>query len=64
MRNLELPTPISPCLRIFIESLLDESTATVPRRAYQKRELHCTHAFGNGCFKNKQEKSIQKGLSQ
>jgi len=25
MRNLELPTPISPCLRVFIESLLDDA---------------------------------------
>jgi len=24
MRNLELPTPMSPCLRIFIEALLSE----------------------------------------
>ena len=24
MRNLELPTPISPCLRLFVESLFDE----------------------------------------
>ena len=24
MRNLNLPAPISPCLRLFIESLFDE----------------------------------------
>lgn len=29
MRNLELPAQMSPCLRIFIASLLDDSTARV-----------------------------------
>jgi acetyl esterase/lipase len=29
MRNLELPAQLSPCLRIFIASLLDDSTASV-----------------------------------
>jgi hypothetical protein len=29
MRNLELPAPVSPCLRLFIESLLNEGVRFV-----------------------------------
>lgn len=31
MSNLELPAQVSPCLRIFILLLLDDSTASVTR---------------------------------
>jgi len=39
MRNLELPAQMSPCLRIFIASLLDESAATATQREFQNYEF-------------------------
>jgi len=40
MRNLELPARMSPCLRLFIESLLDEvGEHGVARRGSQKRDF-------------------------
>jgi hypothetical protein len=40
MRNLELPARMSPCLRLFIESLLDEvDEHRVARRESQKYDF-------------------------
>jgi hypothetical protein len=40
MRNLELPARMSPCLRLFVESLLDEvDEHHIARRGSQKRDF-------------------------
>ena len=65
MGNLELPAQMSPCLRIFIASLLDESTPSVTH------EIRCDgrasrvdrpvmDAFGGDVFKV----TINGGISQ
>jgi len=38
MRNLVLPTPMSPCLRLFIDSLFDDVGVKHGASLYQKRE--------------------------
>jgi len=41
MRNLELPTRMSPCLRLFIEALFDEVAVEHGASWRQNREFHC-----------------------
>ena len=65
MRNLELPTQMSPCLRIFIASLLDEPKTSVTHEVrYDVRpaivDRAVTHLFGGDVFKAK----INGGISQ
>jgi hypothetical protein len=58
MRNLELTTAISPCLRIFIESLLDEIDDT--RAASWVSAARLTPLV----LKSDQEQGIQIGVSK
>jgi hypothetical protein len=58
MRNLELTTAISPCLRIFIESLLDEIDDT--RAASWASAARLTPLV----LKSDQEQRIQIGVSK
>jgi hypothetical protein len=65
MGNFELPIQMSPCLRIFIASLLDESTARVTQEiGYDGRagrvDRAVEDAFGSDVFKSK----INGGISQ
>jgi len=65
MRNLELPTQMSPCLRIFIAALLDESTASatheIPYNGTAGRvDRGVMDAFGGDVFKAK----VNGGISQ
>ena len=39
MRNLELPARMSPCLRLFIESLLDEGDVKRAASWHQNHEV-------------------------
>jgi hypothetical protein len=48
MRNLELPAQMRPCLRIFIASLLDESTATA-RHLFNEKDLPSLGRAKNPC---------------
>jgi len=58
MENLELPVQMNPCLRIFIASLLDESTLSVSHEIrYDGRagrvDRGVMDAFGGDVFKAK-----------
>ena len=58
MKNLELPTPMSPCLRIFIETLLDEADDN-------RFASWLSAAPPTPCaFQKDQESGIQRGVSK
>lgn len=58
MRNVELTVPVSPCLRIFIESLFDEIQFN--RGTPWVSEARASTALARA----EQEKGIQTGASK